>query len=241
MNMQDKVVIVTGSTRGIGKSIADRFLRHKAKVAICGRSTTGFAQYADEENVLALPVDVAKKQDVDQLVASVMDKWGRIDVVVNNAGITQDNLLMRMSDEQWQNVLDVNLTGAFYLCRSVIRPMMKQRFGRIVNISSVIGVMGNAGQANYAASKAGLIGFSKSLAKEVASRGILVNVVAPGYIDTDMTRALSENQRSEIVGHIPLGRTGSGDDVANAVAFLASEENSYITGQVLHVDGGLVI
>ncbi len=240
INENKKVAIVTGATRGIGYAITQRFLAAGISVAVCGRNQELLDKF-DHPQVLAVNVDVSESEGVDNLTKQVLGRWGRIDIVVNNAGITRDSLLMRMSNEDWDRVLEVNLSGAFYLCRSVIRPMMKQKSGRIVNISSVIGVMGNAGQINYAASKAGLIGLTKSLAKEVASRGILVNAVAPGYIDTDMTQELDEKQRELITRHIPLGKTGSVDDVAETVYFLVSDANQYITGQTIHVDGGLVI
>lgn len=240
MGIANQVAIVTGATRGIGKAIALTLLDAGAKVVVCGRNQELLNEY-NQPNVLPIKADVSKPNEVDQIIKQVLDKWGRIDILVNNAGITRDGLLMRMSDEDWQQVLDVNLSGAFFLCRSAIRPMMKQRSGKIVNISSVIGVTGNPGQINYAAAKAGLIGLTKSLAKEVASRGILVNAVAPGYIDTDMTNQLSEQQKEAIVKMIPLGRTGTVEDVAQLVYFLVSDANKYITGQTIHVDGGLVI
>lgn len=240
MGIANQVAIVTGATRGIGKAIALTLLDAGAKVVVCGRNQELLNEY-NQPNVLPIKADVSKPNEADQIIKQVLDKWGRIDILVNNAGITRDGLLMRMSDEDWQQVLDVNLSGAFYLCRSAIRPMMKQRSGKIVNISSVIGVTGNPGQINYAAAKAGLIGLTKSLAKEVASRGILVNAVAPGYIDTDMTNQLSEQQKEAIVKMIPLGRTGTVEDVAQLVYFLVSDANKYITGQTIHVDGGLVI
>lgn len=240
MSESSQVAIVTGATRGIGKAIALSLLEDGVKVGICGRNQELLNEF-DHPNALALNVDVSKQSEVDQLIKQVLEHWGRIDILVNNAGITRDNLLMRMSDEDWWQVIDVNLTGVFYLCRGVIRAMMKQRSGKIVNISSVIGVTGNPGQTNYAAAKAGVIGLTKSLAKEVASRGILVNAVAPGYIDTDMTAQLADKHKEEITKMIPLGRTGTVEDVASLVKFLVSDTNKYITGQTIHVDGGLVI
>jgi 3-oxoacyl-[acyl-carrier protein] reductase len=240
MNMLGKVALVTGATRGIGKAIAQRLHEAGAQVVVTGRNLDLLDAWR-QVGVLAIKADVTKVEDVQALITQIIQKYGRVDVVVNNAGITRDGLLMRMTDQDWQAVLDTNLTGVFQVCREVIRPMLKQRQGKIVNISSVIGVTGNAGQTNYAASKAGLIGFSKALAKEVASRNILVNVVAPGYVDTEMTQALTEDQRSEIVKMIPLQRTGTGDDVAALVHFLVSDQNTYITGQTIHCDGGLVI
>lgn len=240
MNMFGKVTLVTGATRGIGRAIAQRLHESGATVVVTGRNPELLAGWT-ELGVLAIPADVTEVTEVQALVAKVMEEYGRLDVVVNNAGITKDGLLMRMSDQDWQMVLDTNLTGMFNVCREAIRPMLKQKEGKIVNISSVIGVTGNPGQTNYAASKAGVIGFSKALAKEVASRNILVNVVAPGYIATEMTEALTEQQRADIVKLIPLQRTGTGEDVASLVHFLVSDQNKYITGQIVHCDGGLVI
>lgn len=240
MNMFGKVTLVTGATRGIGKAIAQRLHESGATVVVTGRNPQLLAGWTNL-GVLAIPADVTNVTEVQALVAKVMAEYGRLDVVVNNAGITKDGLLMRMSDVDWQIVLETNLTGMFNVCREVIRPMLKQKEGKIVNISSVIGVTGNPGQTNYAASKAGVIGFSKALAKEVASRNILVNVVAPGYIATEMTQALTEEQRADIVKLIPLQRTGTGEDVASLVHFLVSDQNKYITGQTIHCDGGLVI
>ncbi|HHT68908.1 MAG TPA: 3-oxoacyl-[acyl-carrier-protein] reductase [Firmicutes bacterium] len=240
MNMLGKIVLVTGATRGIGKAIAKRLKDEGAELVVTGRDERLLDAWRDE-GALAVAADVTDNRQVENLVETIMERHGRIDVVVNNAGVTQDGLLMRMSDDDWNKVIDTNLSGVFNICRATIRPMLKQREGRIVNISSVIGVIGNAGQTNYAASKAGVIGFSKALAKEVASRNILVNVVAPGYIDTEMTQALTEEQRQNILRMIPLGRTGQGEDVASVVHFLVSEQNRYITGQTIHCDGGLVI
>lgn len=240
MDMLGKVALITGATRGIGKAIATRLKEAGALVVVTGRDQNLLEAWRNE-GALAIACDVTKPDEVGHLIEEVLKHHGRLDVVVNNAGVTQDGLLMRMSDEDWSKVIDTNLTGVFNVCRAAVRPMIKQRQGKIVNISSVIGVIGNAGQSNYAASKAGVIGFSKSLAKEVASRKILVNCVAPGYIDTEMTQALTDAQRKEIVRMIPLGSTGQGSDVAAVVHFLVSELNSYITGQTIHVDGGLVI
>ncbi len=238
MQNNNKVAIVTGGSRGIGLAVARRLTDAGIQTVICSRSGLN-----TDDNQLIFPIktDVSCRNQVDQLVKTVIDKWGRIDIVINNAGITKDNLIMRMTDAEWDQVININLTGTFYLCRAVIRQMLKQRYGRIVNISSVIGVTGNPGQINYAASKAGVIGLTKTLAKEVASRQILVNAVAPGYIDTDMTAQLSEIQRQQVVSQIPLGKTGKAQDVAELVYFLASDANQYITGQTIHVDGGLVI
>lgn len=240
MNMLGTIALVTGATRGIGNAIASRLKAHGAELVVTGRDENLLEAWR-KEGALAVAADVRDVRQVEELVEAIMKRHGRIDIVINNAGVTQDGLLMRMSDADWNKVIDTNLTGVFNVCRSVIRPMLKQRKGDIVNISSVIGVTGNAGQTNYAASKAGVIGFSKALAKEVASRNILVNVVAPGYIDTEMTQALTEEQRDEILRMIPLGKTGQGEDVASLVHFLVSEQNKYITGQIIHCDGGLVI
>lgn len=240
MSETRKTAIVTGATRGIGRAIAERLQQAGMNVVVCGRSEALLAEF-DYPQILPVKADISKTDDVEQLVKTTLEHFNRIDVLVNNAGITKDNLLMRMGDQDWDQVIQVNLTGTFYLCRAVIRQMLKQRYGRIVNISSIVGVAGNPGQANYAAAKAGVIGLTKSLAKEVASRQILVNAVAPGYIDTEMTRVLSDKQKAEITKLIPLGRVGEVSDVAELVHFLVSDANQYITGQVIHVDGGLVI
>ncbi|NLM69730.1 MAG: 3-oxoacyl-[acyl-carrier-protein] reductase [Firmicutes bacterium] len=240
MSETRKTAIVTGATRGIGRAIAERLQQAGMNVVVCGRSEALLAEF-DHPQILPVKADISKTDDVEQLVKTTLEHFNRIDVLVNNAGITKDNLLMRMGDQDWDQVIQVNLTGTFYLCRAVIRQMLKQRYGRIVNISSIVGVAGNPGQANYAAAKAGVIGLTKSLAKEVASRQILVNAVAPGYIDTEMTRVLSDKQKAEITKLIPLGRVGEVSDVAELVHFLVSDANQYITGQVIHVDGGLVI
>ena len=240
MNMLGKIALVTGATRGIGKAIATRLKAEGAELVVTGRDETLLKAWRTE-GALAVAADVTDVGQVEELVEAIMKRHNRIDIVVNNAGVTQDGLLMRMRDADWNKVIDTNLTGVFNVCRAIIRPMLKQRQGRIVNISSIIGVTGNAGQTNYAASKAGVIGFSKALAKEVASRNILVNVVAPGYIDTEMTQMLTEEQKNQILRMIPLGRTGQGEDVASLVHYLVSEQNKYITGQTIHCDGGLVI
>lgn len=234
---------MTGGSRGIGRCIADRLHRAGAKVAIAGRDATRAKATAAELGAGTLPVtaDVADPEQVTRAIAEIEKGLGPIDVLVNNAGLTRDGLLVRMSDADWDTVLDANLKGAFNTMKAVTRGMMKRRDGRIINITSVVGITGNAGQANYAASKAGLIGLTQSVARELASRNIRVNAVAPGFIDTDMTRELSEDQRQTLLGQIPLGRLGSGDDVAHAVLFLASDQASYITGQVLVVDGGMVM
>ncbi|MGI6641820.1 MAG: 3-oxoacyl-[acyl-carrier-protein] reductase [Limnochordia bacterium] len=240
MNMLNKVGLVTGATRGIGRATAQHLLNQGFQLAVIGRNADLLEEWK-AQGVLALPADVGDASQVDQAVKMVLEHYGRIDAVVNNAGITRDGLLMRMTDDDWESVLNTNLTGVFNVCRAVVRPMLKQRSGKIVNVASVVGISGNAGQVNYAASKAGIIGLTKSLAKEVASRNILVNAVAPGYIDTDMTRALTAEQRQLMLQHIPLQRTGKPEDVAKLVGFLVSEDNQYITGQVIRCDGGLMI
>ncbi len=244
MDLTGKVALVTGAGRGIGHAISVALARLGATlvptdvsaeaVAPAGASIAAAGGTADPR-----VLNVTAPETVQAAVDAVLDRHGRIDILVNNAGITRDQLLMRLKREDWDLVLQVNLTGAFTCTQAVLRPMMKQRSGRIISISSVVGQMGNAGQTNYAASKAGLIGFSKSLAREVASRNITVNVVAPGLIDTDMTRALSAEMRNEWVSKVPLNRFGTAEDVASAVCFLASDEASYITGQVLAVNGGM--
>ncbi len=240
MEMPDRVGLVTGATRGIGKAVAEQLLSQGIQVVVVGRNPQLLAEW-EAQGVTAIAADVGQAPEVESVVEHVLKVYGRLDIVVNNAGITRDGLIMRMSDEDWETVLRTNLTGTFNVCRAAVRPMMRQRQGWIVNIASVVGIGGNAGQVNYAASKAGIIGLTKSLAKEVASRNILVNAVAPGYIDTDMTQALPEKHREALVEHIPLKRTGKPDDVARLVGFLVSEDNRYITGQVIRCDGGLAI
>ena len=238
-----KVALVTGGSRGIGRAIAGRLHAAGAKVGIVARDEVRAQATATElgERAFAVAADVGKSEQVTKAVAEVEKALGPIDILVNNAGLTRDGLLMRMSDADWDQVLDANLKGAFNTMKVVTRGMMKRRDGRVINITSVVGIIGNAGQANYAASKAGLIGLTQSVARELASRNVRVNAVAPGFIDTDMTRELSEEQRKKLLEQIPLARLGSGDDVAHAVLFLASDQASYITGQVLVVDGGMVM
>ena len=240
---QGKVVLVTGGTRGIGKACAAHFAKAGATVAICGRTLESAQKVAAElgANVHGYEAAIGDVVAVEALVKNVTEQLGPIAILVNNAGITKDGLVMRMKDEDWDSVLQTNLTGVFQTCRAVVRGMIKQRYGRIINISSIIGLRGQAGQTNYAAAKAGLIGFSKSLAQELGSRNITVNIVAPGYIDTDMTSAFSEDMRAAILKQIPLGRTGTSEDIAGAVAYFASDSASYVTGAVLTVDGGLAM
>lgn len=247
MRFADQVALVTGAGRGIGHAIAVRLASEGARVASVSRSEQNAKRTADEINAAradaarAYAVDVSDHEAVEKTGAQVLEDFGRVDILVNNAGVTRDGLAMRMAIEDWEAVINTNLRGAFSFTQSVIRAMIKQRSGRIINISSVIGLMGNAGQANYAASKAGLIGLTKSLARELASRGITVNAIAPGYISTDMTSALSEEIQKGIQDKIPLKRVGTPDEIAAAVAFLASAEAGYITGQTLCVDGGIVM
>ena len=238
-----KTAIVTGASRGIGRAIALQLAAAGATVVCVARgenaAATAEAIRAAGSHAESHGVDVTDAAGVDALVAGVIERHGRIDVLVSNAGIARDQLMLRMKRTDWDDVIATNLTASFTWCQAVLKPMIRQRAGRIVAISSVVGQMGNAGQANYAASKAGLIGFCKSLAREVASRNITVNVVAPGLIGTDMTKAIADNAKADWAGQIPLGRMGTPDDVAAAVRFLASDEASYITGQVLAVNGGM--
>ena len=243
IDLSGKVALVTGSTRGIGRAIAETLAGAGARVAIVGRDLERAQVVAAEigRDARGFACDVADTGQVTTLVADVEAAFGTLDILVNNAGLTKDNLIMRLKDDDWDAVIDANLRGAFATIRAASRGMMKRRSGRIINISSVVGVTGNRGQANYAASKAGLIGLSKSVAKELASRNIQCNVVAPGFIATDMTAALGDEQRKALEGQIPLERLGRPDDIASAVAFLASDHAAYITGQVLVVDGGMVM
>jgi 3-oxoacyl-[acyl-carrier protein] reductase len=238
-----RVALVTGASRGIGRAIAERLAGQGAIVVATARGENARAVadaiVASGGKAEAIGVDVTDGAALERLPGQVIEKHGRLDILVSNAGITRDQLLMRMKRDDWDLVLSTNLTAAFTLVQAAIRPMLKQRSGRIITISSVVGQMGNAGQANYAASKAGLIGFSKSIAREVASRGITVNVVTPGLVDTDMTRAITDKAQVNWAEQIPLGRLGSVDDIAGAVCFLASDEAAYITGHVLAVNGGM--
>ncbi len=246
MHFKDQVVLVTGSTRGIGKEIALSFAQEGATVVMIGRDQQTASQVSQELieqglSAVGFRCDVTNLKSVEQIVNKILDKYNRIDILVNNAGITKDNLLLRMNETDWEDVLNINLRGVFNCTKSVTKPMVKARKGKIISITSIIGITGNIGQANYAASKAGVIGFSKSIAREVASRGITVNCVAPGYIQTDMTAQLSEKTREEILKNIPLQRFGTARDVADVCVFLASKDADYMTGQTILVDGGMAI
>jgi 3-oxoacyl-[acyl-carrier protein] reductase len=246
MTLEGKIAIVTGAAQGIGRAIAETLAQHGADVAVAdldpGRSQDTVAAVAKlGRRALNVKVNVADFTDVKAMVDQVMKEWGKIDILVNNAGITRDGLLLRMKEEDWNLVLQVNLNGTFHCTKAVLQPMTKQRFGRIVNIASIVGVMGNAGQANYAASKAAVIGFTKTVAREYASRQVTVNAVAPGFIDTAMTQGLPADVKETLQKQIPLGRLGQPSDVAEAVSFLASDAAGYITGHVLHVNGGMLM
>lgn len=244
MDLTDKVAIVTGSGRGIGRAIALRLAEAGANIVINDISEDSANDTVKEIMALnrksqAIMADISSAADVERLVTQTIADLGKVDILVNNAGITRDQLLIRMSEEEWDRVITVNLKSVFLCTRAVLRHMLRQRSGRIINIASIVGIIGNAGQSNYAAAKAGIIGFTKSIAKEVASRSITVNAIAPGFIDTKMTQQLDEKQREELMKRIPLNSLGTPLDVAEAVAFLASSEARYITGQVLNVDGGM--
>jgi len=248
--LKGKTALVTGGTAGIGKAIAMLFTQHGADVAILGTNEERAKavlqeleslKVAPEQRFRSFLTDISKSKEVEITVNALLGEWGKIDILVNNAGITRDNLLMRMSEEDWDLVIDVNLKSVYNTCRVLARPMMKARYGKIINITSVIGLTGNAGQVNYAAAKSGMIGFTKSLAKEVASRNICVNCVAPGYIQTQMTEVLPEQVKEAVLSKIPLAKIGQPSDIAHAVLFLASDQANYITGQTLTVDGGMVM
>jgi 3-oxoacyl-[acyl-carrier protein] reductase len=243
IDLTGRVALVTGSTRGIGRAIAETLAGAGAKVAVVGRDQGKAAEVAQAigQGAQGFACDVADPASVTALVEAVEKAFGSVDILVNNAGLTRDNLLLRIKDDDWDAVLDANLRGAFVAIRAASRGMMKRRWGRIINVASVVGLIGNKGQANYAASKAGLIGLTKSVAKELASRNILANAIAPGFIETDMTAAMTPEARGSLSQQIPLERLGAPADIAGAVAFLASDYASYITGQVLVVDGGMVM
>jgi 3-oxoacyl-[acyl-carrier protein] reductase len=244
-DLTGRVALVTGGSRGIGRAIALAFAAHGARVVVnyAANASAAEATVSDigVEKATAIAGDVADPATGPRLVEATIGAYGSIDILVNNAGVTADDLILRMSNDEWDRVIETNLKGTFSVTKAALRPMIRQRYGRIVNISSVAGLVGNAGQANYAAAKAGIIGFTKAIAKEVASRSITANVIAPGFIDTEMTADLTDAQRQEIMRMVALGRTGTPQDVAPAAVFLASEEAAYITGHVLTVDGGLVM
>jgi 3-oxoacyl-[acyl-carrier protein] reductase len=242
--LENKISIITGAGRNIGKAIAIALAKEGSKIVIADLNDSDGENAVNEINALGseavyIRTDVSKSSDVENLVNTALEKFKRIDILVNNAGITKDNLLIRMKDEDWERVIAINLTGAFYCSKAVVKPMMTQRSGKIINISSVVGITGNAGQANYSASKAGLIGLTKSLAKELGSRNILVNAVAPGFVESDMTAKLNEEQKKKLFEQIPLKRIAKPDEIAGVVKFLASPDADYITGQVIAVDGGI--
>ncbi|MDH5642953.1 MAG: 3-oxoacyl-[acyl-carrier-protein] reductase [Gemmatimonadota bacterium] len=243
IDLSGKVAVVTGGSRGIGLACAERLVEVGAQVGLIARDKDRVEKAAKSLGIEAFGVaaDVSDAEQAQNAISQIEEKLGPVDILVNNAGLTRDGLLVRMSEADWDDVLNVNLKGAFHLTKAIARGMMKRRFGRIINITSVVGLMGNAGQANYAASKAGLIGFTKATARELASRNVLVNAIAPGYIETDMTDALSEDVKTALMGQIPLGRLGQGSDIANSVVFLSSDLAGYITGQVMVVDGGMVM
>jgi 3-oxoacyl-[acyl-carrier protein] reductase len=246
MALKGKVAVVTGAAQGIGRAIAESLARDGADVAVAdvdaGRSQETVAAVEKlGRRALNVKVNVAEWNDAKAMAEHVVKEWGKIDILVNNAGITRDGLLLRMKEDDWNVVLQVNLNGTFHCTKAVLQPMTKQRYGRIINIASIVGVMGNVGQANYAASKAAVIGFTKTVAREYASRAVTVNAVAPGFIDTAMTQGLSTDVKDMLQKQIPLGRLGQPEDIAAAVRFLASDEAAYITGQVLHVNGGMLM
>ncbi|NGX46384.1 MAG: 3-oxoacyl-[acyl-carrier-protein] reductase FabG [Chlamydiae bacterium] len=248
--LKGKNVIITGGTAGIGKQIALTFALQGANVAIFGRSEERAKQVIEElEKAKIFPdqefhaeiVNVGDKASIESAIQDLLSKWGQIDILINNAGITRDGFLMKMKESDWDEVIEINLKSVYNTCQALVRPMMKARSGKIINISSVVGLTGNAGQVNYAASKSGIVGFTKALAQELATRGICVNCIAPGFIDTSMTGALNETQKEGILRKIPMGRIGDPEEIANAALFFASDMSSYVTGQVLTVDGGMVM
>jgi len=243
MNLEGQTALITGAGRGIGKTIALKLAESGADIVLADMSPEVAEVRVEVESLgrkcLTFEADVTDLEAIETMVKKIIEELGSINILINNAGITQDNLFMRMKPEQWSKVIDVNLNGVFNVTKAVIRSMVKQRTGKIINISSVVGFSGNPGQVNYSSTKSALVGFTKSLAREVGARGVTVNAVAPGFIDTAMTQALNESQQEAILQQIPLGRMGDANDIANAVAFLASEEASYITGTILHVNGGM--
>ncbi|CEI73710.1 MULTISPECIES: 3-oxoacyl-[acyl-carrier-protein] reductase [Romboutsia] len=247
LNLKNKIAVITGGSRGIGKEIAKKLAYNGANIVINYTSKEEEALKTKEEienlgvKCIVIKCDVSKSEEVNEMINKTIKEFGRVDILVNNAGITKDNLLMKMKEEDFDKVIDINLKGVFNCTKAVTRPMMKNKYGKIINISSVVGVIGNVGQANYCASKAGVIGFTKSTARELASRNININAVAPGFIDTDMTKVLSDDIKNSMLSTIPKKEFGKPEDVANAVVFLASDMSSYITGQVINVDGGMVM
>ncbi|WGK82979.1 3-oxoacyl-ACP reductase FabG [Vibrio aestuarianus] len=241
MNLEGKIALVTGASRGIGRAIAELLVERGATVIGTATSESGAAAISDYlgDKGKGLALNVTDVESIESVLKAINEEFGALDILVNNAGITRDNLLMRMKDDEWTDILDTNLTSIFRLSKAVLRGMMKKRNGRIINVGSVVGTMGNAGQTNYAAAKAGVIGFTKSMAREVASRGVTVNTVAPGFIETDMTKALNDDQRAATLAQVPSGRLGDPCEIASAVVFLASPEAAYITGETLHVNGGM--
>lgn len=245
MELENKVALVTGGSRGIGREIALELARNGANVVITYVNNEEKANEVIDEiksmgvKALAIKADVSKKSDVQRMIEKVEEEFNSVDILVNNAGITKDNLLIRMKEEEWDEVMNVNLKGTFLCTKAVARMMMKKRYGKIINITSVVGITGNIGQGNYSASKAGIIGFTKSIARELASRGIRVNAIAPGFIETDMTEVLNEDIKNAMLKSIPLGTFGKPKDIANTVVFLASSKSDYITGQVINVNGGM--
>lgn len=241
MNFEGKIALVTGASRGIGRAIAELLVERGATVIGTATSENGAEAISEYlgKNGKGLALNVTDPESIAEVLKTINDEFGALDILVNNAGITRDNLLMRMKDDEWTDIMDTNLTSIFRLSKAVLRGMMKKRNGRIVNVGSVVGTMGNAGQTNYAAAKAGVIGFTKSMAREVASRGVTVNTVAPGFIETDMTKALNDEQRAATLANVPAGRLGDPREIAEAVVFLASPAAAYITGETLHVNGGM--
>ena len=241
MNLTGKIALVTGATRGIGKAIAALLVERGATVIGTATSEKGADSISSDlgDRGIGMVLNVTSEESIATVLADIKKDFGDIDILVNNAGITKDNLLMRMKEEEWQAIMDTNLTPIYRLSKAVLRPMMKKRCGRIINIGSVVGSMGNPGQTNYCAAKAGVIGFTKSMAQEVAARGITVNVVAPGFIATDMTEVLTDEQKQVILSQVPAGHLGAPEDIAKAVAFLASDDAAYITGTTMHVNGGM--
>ena len=245
-SLQNKIAIVTGASQGIGKTTAELFSKSGAHVVCIARNEEKIKNLANTiskngHSASYNPCDISDGDLFQNTIKSVINDYGKIDILINNAGVTRDSLVLRMKNHQWDEVLNTNLKGAFYATKSVLRSMMKNKYGRIINITSIVGLQGNSGQSNYSASKAGLIGFSQSVAKEVASRGITINCIAPGWIETEMTNNLPQDIKSEIIKNIPMGKTGTTDDIAHTALFLASKESKYITGQTITVDGGRII